>query len=736
MNKILPLFAGILSAGWMHAQCVTIGCGNSITVNTDTSVCGAAVTFSTPIANSSCTISIADTFQFTGGVQTYTVPVGVNQLDIQVWGAQGGANWVNNTNFGGYTRGTLAVTPGEVLQIYVGGQPTTTAGGYNGGGAGDGAGKGGGGATDVRRAPFTLNDRIAVAGGGGGAGFWSNLHVVGGVGGGLIGGNGYRNTPADAGGLGASQTGPGANGTCVNFNVTAMAGGFGFGGTPLSFNCGCEGYGGGGGWYGGAGSGNCRGGGGGSGYILPAATNVLQTAGVRAGNGMVVLTFNGPSTPVVTQTAGLPSGSLFPVGTTTNAFLADDGAGNTATCSFTVTVNDNEMPVITQMPGNITATTDSGMCTANIIWLSPIATDNCAVTLTSSANSGDTFPVGTTTVVFTATDASGNLTLDSIAVTVTDQEAPIVTCSSNITISADSGMCYATNVNLGSTVGIDNCNLASLTNNADDTLAVGTHLILWTATDASGNASTCQQTVTIVDTQAPSFNSCPQDITICPGIITFQNPEASDNCGSTVTQVSGPTNGSSLTAGTYQVTFAATDASGNSDTCSFTITVNPEPVVTLSITTPNVCADDAAFALIGANPAGGTFSGNGVSNGSFSPAVAGVGTHIINYAFVDTNGCSGVAADTIVVNACTGISEHGKAMFTLYPNPNNGMFTLNTGAIGTVVILDQAGRAVYQNQMTSGRNELNLQNASTGLYTIRFTDRNGNTNTQRLHIQH
>ncbi len=735
MNKFLPLFAGIVSSGFMYAQCVTIGCGNSITVNTDSAQCGAAVTFAAPVANSSCTIAIADTFQFTGGMQSYTVPVGVTQLEIEVWGAQGGANWVNNTNFGGYTKGTLAVTPGEVLQIFVGGQPTTTAGGYNGGGAGDGAGKGGGGGTDVRRAPYSLNDRIVVAGGGGGAGYWSNLHVVGGVGGGLNGGDGYR-APNDPGGLGASQTGPGANGTCINFNVTSMAGGFGFGGTPLSYNCGCEGYGGGGGWYGGAGSGNCRGGGGGSGYILPTATNVTQTAGVRTGNGMVVLTFNGPSTPVVTQTAGLPSGSLFPVGTTTNSFLADDGAGNTATCAFTVTVTDNEMPVITQMPGNITANTDSGMCTANIVWLSPIATDNCAVTLSSSANSGDAFPVGTTTVVFTATDASGNVTLDSISVTVADQEAPIITCSSNITVSTDSGMCYATGVNLGSTTALDNCNIASLTNNANDTLAVGTHLILWTATDSAGNTSTCQQTVTVVDTQAPSFNSCPQDIAICPGIITFQNPEASDNCGSTVAQISGPANGSTLTAGNYQVTFVATDASGNSDTCSFNITVHPEPTVSLAISTSNVCVDDAAFALNGANPAGGTFSGNGVSNGNFTPSVAGVGTHVINYTFVDTNGCSGVASDTVVVNACTGIEEPGNSLFQLYPNPNNGMFTLNTNTTGTVVIWDQTGRVVYQNQMTPGRNELNLQRASTGLYTVRFTDNAGNTNTQLLHIQH
>jgi 2-methylaconitate cis-trans-isomerase PrpF len=65
----------------------------------------------------------------------------------------------------------------------------------------------------------------------------------------------------------------------------------------------------------------------------------------------------------VTQTAGLPSGSVFPVGTTTNTFQTTDGVGLTSTCSFTVTVVDNQNPVIT-CPANITVNTPPGSCTA------------------------------------------------------------------------------------------------------------------------------------------------------------------------------------------------------------------------------------------------------------------------------------------------------------------------------------------------------------------------------------
>lgn len=256
----------------------SLGCNSMDTVNVDTSGNASSGTM---------------TFTYTGTAQMFVVPPCTDSITFEVTGAQGGANWVNNTNFGGRVVATIAVTPGETLMVYVGGQPSSgTTAGWNGGGAGDGAGKGGGGASDVRRGSFTLNDRIAVGGGGGGAGYWSNLHVVGGQGG-LNGGNGYRD-PSYAnnpGGKGATPTGPGADGTCINLNVTTMAGSFGQGGTPFTFNCGCEGYGGGGGWYGGAGSGNCRGGGGGSNYALPSAGNVVHTTGVGVGNGQVILTW-------------------------------------------------------------------------------------------------------------------------------------------------------------------------------------------------------------------------------------------------------------------------------------------------------------------------------------------------------------------------------------------------------------------------------------------------------------
>ena len=111
---------------------------------------------------------------------------------------------------------------------------------------------------------------------------------------------------------------------------------------------------------------------------------------------------------VTNLVSSMASGSTFPVGTTTVTNTATDASGNTTSCSFTVTVTDAQNPVIT-CPGNLVLSADAGRCSRSNVTFTVSATDNCGVTnLVSSPPSGSTFPVGTTTVTNTATDASGN----------------------------------------------------------------------------------------------------------------------------------------------------------------------------------------------------------------------------------------------------------------------------------------------------------------------------------------
>jgi hypothetical protein len=260
------------------------------------------------------------TFAFTGGPQTYTVPDCVKHLTIAVWGAQGGNAKGGN---GGYAQGNLDVSAGMVLDVEVGGQN-----GYNGGGAGIGsAGANGGGASDVRVGGTDVVNRVIVAGGGGGGGN-GDAQYAGGTGGGGTcgatfcgggGGQGYGgpggaggeaggggvNAPHAGGGGGGGHS-SGGGGSCESYDAPARCGtggnlGVGGNGEPTSqqlhsgvcYSTWGGTAGGGGGYYGGGGTatGYCGSGAGGGGSSwVGTLTATTMTAGVRAGNGQVVLT--------------------------------------------------------------------------------------------------------------------------------------------------------------------------------------------------------------------------------------------------------------------------------------------------------------------------------------------------------------------------------------------------------------------------------------------------------------
>src|SRR5258707_9934363 len=96
---------------------------------------------------------------------------------------------------------------------------------------------------------------------------------------------------------------------------------------------------------------------------------------------------------------------------------AQESSGTTSTCSFTVTVTDNQNPAIT-CPGNLVLAADAGRCSRSNVTFSVSATDNCSVTnLVGNLPSGSTFPRGITTVTSTATDASGKPSTCNFTVT-------------------------------------------------------------------------------------------------------------------------------------------------------------------------------------------------------------------------------------------------------------------------------------------------------------------------------
>ncbi|HEY0548650.1 MAG TPA: HYR domain-containing protein, partial [Verrucomicrobiae bacterium] len=342
----------------------------------------------------------------------------------------------------------------------------------------------------------------------------------------------------------------------------------------------------------------------------PANITVANNAGQCSASVAFVPTATGIPAPTVQCKIGvttITSPHVFPVGTTTVDCTAQN-AGGSATCSFTVTVNDTQPPTIS-CPANISVGNAAGMCSATVNFTIG-ANDNCpGVTVVANPASGSSFPIGTTTVNATATDASGNTAMCSFTVTVTDTQNPTISCPANITVNNDPGQCSAVvNFTVGAT---DNCPGVTVVSSpaSGSTFPVGTTTVNSTATDAAGRTATCSFTVTVNDTQNPVI-TCPANIvqTTAPGqcsaTVNF-NVTATDNC-SGVTVVSTPASGSVFPVGTTTVMATATDAAGNTATCSFTVTVvNQAPVV--EITGP---ASGSVFAVGTAITFTGTFTDN------------------------------------------------------------------------------------------------------------------------------
>jgi len=303
--------------------------------------------------------------------------------------------------------------------------------------------------------------------------------------------------------------------------------------------------------------------------------------------------------PDALVTATNTPGETFPVGTTTVTYTVTDCGGNVTTCSFDITVNDAEDPTIT-CPADVTVNNDPGVCEAVVTWTAPVASDNClGETVTSTANSGDTFPVGTTTVTYTITDAAGNTATCSFDVTVNDIEDPTITCPANITVSTDTGACEAV-VTWTALVTSDNCpgEMVTSTASSGDTFPLGTTTVTYTITDVGGNIVTCSFDVTVEDNEPPTVANCPTDITVandpgtCFAIVNWFGPTFNDNCmGGSV--VGTNNSGDIFQLGTTVVSYTITDAAGNVEVCSFNVTVedteNPTITCPADITASTDC---------------------------------------------------------------------------------------------------------------------------------------------------
>ena len=345
----------------------------------------------------------------------------------------------------------------------------------------------------------------------------------------------------------------------------------------------------------------------------------------------------------VSVTSNYNTGSTFGVGTTKVLSTATDQSGNSTSDSLFVVVTDTLAPFWVNYPFVTQTIPSLTTCGSNVSWYPPTAIDYCGlVTITSNYNSGDFF-TGPDTVVFTATDLSGNTITYSLPITISDVIPPVISPISDTTVYVDSNSCFATyiypeNIQMSDNCGIDTSYFVPSTGQ----MSVGVNAVTLYVMDLYGNVSTESYQVTVVDNIPPTLVSGPSDTTLgsCNSIFSFPSPVFTDNCGvQSVSLITGGNSGNQFATGTTVNTYVAYDAHGNTDTFSFSITVLPSTAPVL----PSygfVCDTDPDFDLTGGDTNFVFYGGSYIQNNMFSPTTSGPGLHNINYSYLDSTGCT------------------------------------------------------------------------------------------------
>lgn len=402
--------------------------------------------------------------------------------------------------------------------------------------------------------------------------------------------------------------------------------------------------------------------------------------------------------PTLQFVSGIGRGGVFPVGTTTETWRATDAAGNTSTCSFTVTVNDTEAPTFSLCPANQVRNTDVDQCYATYTPQQPTFTDNCGVV---------------------------RLTYRIIRPGLPDS------------LSTATGINY----------------VPSMRFPLNGTTGTGVSTIIYTIADAAGNTRTCTQTITVNDAQIPVITTQPATRFFCvgsPGTFT-----------ATVTTNGGPIShnwqewdGSAWVnipgANTATLTIPAVSFADNGRTfrdslrgrCTVVLTnaatlyVNPLPTVALSTNIPPSLIPGQLLTIQSTvSPTGGTYRWfrNGVlltSPNQQGPALIGltvddIGTYSLTY--TDLNGCSRTSANLVVSGQAT------DRMF-VYPVPNNGQFQVRffnqAGEAATVTVFDAKGSKIYERAVVTNiaytRIDVDLGPAiADGVYVVQLVNSAG-----------
>ncbi|MDP4285206.1 MAG: hypothetical protein Q8891_12335, partial [Bacteroidota bacterium] len=628
---------------------------------------------------------------------TFTVPAGVSCIKVEAWGAGGDGGVGPNSQFGGRR----------------------------------GAGGGGSGAYIIDNAFSTTGNTqytISIGNGGGstGSGGSSNTTINTNL---FVAAGGSSNTSNSSNGAAGGSSGNSVNpaGTGAPYIIAGTSGGNangndgGDGGTPFGYasNGGAGGI-----YFGtGAGDGTPPGGGGGGG-----------ARGSNGGNGAgggVRFTWIDVSNFTVSA-----SPTTICAGGTTDITLHSTSLAN-GDYNITYTTPAN--------PGGVgtTVTFTSGVSTA----------------FTVSGLTGPTSTVAITAITFASgSTCSTTLTNKSVVITV---NAPTVGVGSALTAICKGGTTVALGGSYGGGAtaavwsdGLTGGQAGTFTNNGGTTPGTATYTasasapasVTLTLTTSGGSCGTTSASKTLTVNPSPTI-TLGTISPICAGSMSFTIPYSSPAGSPNQYSISGAgittvTNGTllgspitvSLSAGASGTSIPFTLTVRNSSGCVSSnipgsVTVNPAPTVTCPGNS-SVCIDASPFTLTGGSPAGGTYSGTGVSAGTFNPATAGAGSHTITYTYINGSGCSNSCSFTITVNPLPVVSISNLASQYCTNSPAVTITGIPTGSGGSFIAYDggspDGGITDNGNGTATFNPSTVVGSSSTIVYT--YTDGNGCTN--------
>jgi hypothetical protein len=400
---------------------------------------------------------------------------------------------------------------------------------------------------------------------------------------------------------------------------------------------------------------------------------------------------------------GVTAGSFDPAaGTQTITYDYTDPYGCAYSTSNTITVNT--APSVMQDP--IADMCDNG-APAMLSGGSPAGGMYSGTGV--SANMFDP-SAGTQTVTYSYTDGNGCMNVASTTITV--NAAPAVTHSDAATCDNDGLLALSGGSPAGGTYS------GTGVTGTDFDPASGTQTLNYSYTDANGCMNDADFMVTV--NAAPAVTQTPFTA-VCEDAadqaLTGGSPAGGMYSGTGVT-------GSSFdpSVGTQMIMYTYTDANGCTNEAMESFTVNTLPNVFIMTSNTDWCVYDPAGPISGGSPAGGTYSGTGVSGGNFDPATAGLGTHTITYTFTDANGCTNDGTIDFDVDACLGIEENVNDLYVAFPNPGKGdfMIQLTAGQLTNIVVTDAQGKIVAAPVSAQADGvKVDLTAAQNGLYFVK-----------------